>query len=133
MNRTRPPSFSLILLNTNRSQIGDGFFPKKIIDNFYWLKQQGSQLWILLKICFQYTFIIKNKGSLSTMVKLWLCGLIVKNSNRKNSLLQCRVRLRKIDPMWSNPSSGPCIGGNFVHRTVRFFFYTFIIKRTFRY
>lgn len=30
IKRTRPPSFSLILLNTNLSQIGDGFFPEMI-------------------------------------------------------------------------------------------------------
>lgn len=28
INRTRPPSFSFILLKTNLSHIGDGFFPE---------------------------------------------------------------------------------------------------------
>lgn len=30
MKRTRPPSLSFILLNTNLSHIGDGFLPKNI-------------------------------------------------------------------------------------------------------
>lgn len=30
INRTRPPSFSLILLKTNLSHMGDGFLPEKI-------------------------------------------------------------------------------------------------------
>lgn len=32
--RTRPPSFSLILLNTSLSHIGDGFFPGRIQYNY---------------------------------------------------------------------------------------------------
>lgn len=33
INRTRPPSFSLILLKTNLSHMGDGFLPEKIKRN----------------------------------------------------------------------------------------------------
>lgn len=33
INRTRPPSFSFILLNTNLSHMGDGFLPETIIYN----------------------------------------------------------------------------------------------------
>lgn len=32
MKRTRPPSLSLILLNTNLSHIGDGFLPETLIN-----------------------------------------------------------------------------------------------------
>lgn len=32
MKRTRPPSLAFILLNTNLSQMGDGFFPETTIN-----------------------------------------------------------------------------------------------------
>lgn len=55
------------------------------------------------------------------MVKLLLCDLTVTGSSHDNNLLQCRIRLRTIDPMWSDPFPGLHIDRNFVHWTDPFY------------
>lgn len=51
------------------------------------------------------------KESLDVMVKLFPYDLVVTSSSHKNCLLQCRVKLRIIDP---SPESH--ISRSFVHR-----------------
>lgn len=57
------------------------------------------------------------------MVKLLPYDFEVRDSSCRNSLLQYIKRLRTIDSMWSDPSSEFRIGGNFIYRTVLFFWF----------
>lgn len=44
--------------------------------------------------------------------------IVIIASNCGNSLLQSKVKLHIINSIWSDPSSEPCIGEGFMHRTL---------------
>lgn len=69
----------------------------------------------LIECKFPHDMLGSQKGSLSAMVKLLSCDLVVTGSSCGNNLLQYRVRLRTIDPF-----SGPYIDRSLMHRTVFF-------------
>lgn len=55
---------------------------------------------------------VESKGGRGEMVRLLLCGQEVMTSSSKNNLLQiCKIKLPKIDPIWSDPSLKPHIVG----------------------
>lgn len=57
------------------------------------------------------------EGEPSRDNKVATVDLMVTDSSRRSSFLQCKIRLHKIDPMWSDSFPKLYIGENFVHRT----------------
>lgn len=70
-----------------------------------------SLWWVSSTYLFIYS--LPQKRSLGAIVKLLSCDLEVMDLSCGNSLLRCKIRLRIIDPMWSDSFPRPRIGRSF--------------------
>lgn len=60
------------------------------------------------------------KGRFGAIVKLLSCDFVVIDLSCGNNLLQCRIILRTMDLIWSDPFPELHIGGSFVHQLLLF-------------